>query len=90
MTITVDACALTTVDNPWDYFDNFDEWYRYDNDKGYGTLNYLARVANISDDMTESEVARETERAVDSIVLFDPFNLYKKVKRKVEVDLGDE
>lgn len=89
MAIEVYESALTTVDNPWDPIDDFDNWYRYDMDKGYSTCCYLARVAKISENMTETERAEETERAIDRIVLFDPFNLYKKVKRKVTIDLGD-
>ena len=32
-------CALTTVDNPYNPFDQFDSWYQFDMDKGYGTCS---------------------------------------------------
>ena len=38
---------LTTVDNPYDPFDNFKEWYMYDVQKGYNSSSYLARIAKM-------------------------------------------
>ncbi len=31
------AVRLTTVDNPYDPFTQWDEWYAYDEGKGYAT-----------------------------------------------------
>lgn len=33
-------CAITTFDNPYDPLENFDEWYRFDEDKGYHTCSF--------------------------------------------------
>lgn len=77
--------ALTTFDNPFDPFEQFTSWLLFDNEKGYGTCSYLARIAKISDDMTEKEKNEEIERAIDEILLFNPLNIYKKVKRTTEV-----
>ena len=77
--------ALTTFDNPFDPFEQFTSWLLFDNEKGYGTCSYLARIAKISDDMTEKEKNEEIERAIDEIILFNPLNIYKKVKRTTEV-----
>ncbi len=72
---------LTTVDNPYDPFDEFDSWLQFDSDKGYGTCSYLARIARTSDQFTDEENDKETERAIDEIVKYDFQNIYKKVKR---------
>ena len=69
---------LTTVDNPYDPFDNFKEWYMYDVQKGYNSSSYLARIAKTSDEMTEFENDEEIERAIDEIMKFNP-GIYKKV-----------
>lgn len=75
-------CMLTTVDNPYDPFDQFDEWFNYDMDLGYNSSAYLARIAFTSDQLSDKENEREIERAIDEIIKYDPFNLYVKVKRK--------
>lgn len=78
-------CMLTTVDNPYDPFDQFDEWFNYDMDLGYNSSAYLARIAFTSDQLSDNENEKEIERAIDEIIKYDPFNLYVKVKRKDEV-----
>ena len=73
-------CALTTVDNPYDPFDQFEEWYNFDIDKGYNSCAYLDRIAHTSEQMSDEENAKETERAIDEIIKYDFLNVYKKVK----------
>ena len=80
-------CRLTTFDNPFDPFDDFTSWWLFDNEKGYNTCGYLDRIAHGSDDMTQKEVNEEIERAIDEIILFNPLNIYKKVKREVPVSI---
>lgn len=75
-------CMLTTFDNPYDPFDQFTLWLMFDKEKGYNTCEYLARIVQVSDDLTEKEVDEETERAIDEIIKYDPFNIYKKVTRE--------
>ena len=47
---------LTTKDNPFDPFEQFDSWFMFDVEKGYYSCSRLARIAVFSDDMTEKEV----------------------------------
>lgn len=75
---------LTTIDNPFDPFDQFDSWYRFDMDKGYCSCSYLARIARTSDQFTDKENNQEIERAIDEIIKYDFKNIYKKVTRTVE------
>ena len=75
-------CMLTTFDNPYDPFDQFALWLMFDKEKGYNTCEYLARIVQLSDDLTEKEVDEETDRAIDEIIKYDPFNIYKKVTRE--------
>ena len=74
------ACMLSTVDNPWDPFEDFDRWYLWDMDHGYSSCCYLMRIARVSGELTREENEAEIERAVDEIVRFDPINVYIKVR----------
>ena len=76
-------CALTTVDNPFDPFDQFLSWFRYDQDKGYNSCSYLDRIARTSDQLSDEENEQEIERAIDEIIKYDPTNIYKKVFEKM-------
>lgn len=73
------ASMLTTIDNPFDPFTQFDEWYQYDEEKGYHTCQFLARISKASSDMSESDYERENERAIDEIVKFNVRGIDKKV-----------
>ena len=73
---------LTTFDNPFDPFEEFEEWFRFDIEKGYNTCSVLGRIANIGDDFTEKETEEAINKAIDQIILNDFMNIYKKVQRK--------
>lgn len=75
-------CALTTFDNPYDPFEQFDLWFTFDMDKGYCSCSYLDRVARTSDQLSDAENEQEIERAIDEIIKYDFRNIYKKVKMK--------
>jgi hypothetical protein len=72
---------LTTVDNPYDPFEQFDSWFLFDVEKGYNTCSHLARVTHTSDDMSEEEIDEEIDRAMNEIIKYDFQNIYKKVQR---------
>lgn len=72
-------CALTTVDNPYNPFEQFTSWLLYDEEKGYHTRAYLGRIARTSSQLTEDENDLEVERAIDEIIKYDFRNIYRKV-----------
>lgn len=74
---------LTTFDNPFDPFEQFTDWFMFDVEKGYNTCSYLARIAKLTDDMSDQEVDAEVERAIDEIIQYDFMNIYKKVSKAV-------
>ena len=71
--------AISTSDNPFNPLTDFDRWYRFDEDKGYHTCSYLARIAHYDPDMTEEEEYEEKERAIDEILRFNLTGNYIKV-----------
>ena len=77
-------CRLTTVDNPYDPFEQYESWHRFDTTvKGYYSSEYLGRIARTSDQLSDEENDKEIERAIDEIIKFDFRNIYKKVTREV-------
>ena len=77
------TCMLTTIDNPFDPFEQFTSWLLFDNEKGYNCSGKVDRIANVTDDMSDEEEKAEIERAIDEIIKHDPFNIFKKVKQTV-------
>lgn len=78
----MEEVMITTMDNPYDPFENFTQWLLYDKEKGYDTCERLARLVKTREDMTQKEINMEIERAIDEIIEFDPLGLYKKIKKK--------
>ena len=76
------ATFVTTIDNPFDYFTEFDDWYAFDTDKGYNTCAYVARIATTSNEMSDKDYEDEVNHAVDEILRINPLGIYKKVVEK--------
>ena len=77
-------CMLTTVDNPFDPFDQFNQWLMFDSEKGYNTCSRIARIAKYNDSMSEKESDDEFKRAIDEIIKYDFLNIFKKVTREIK------
>lgn len=73
---------LTTVDNPYDPFEQFTSWFLFDEEKGYHSTSYLGRIARTSSELSDEENNKEEERAIDEIIKYDFRNIYKKVREK--------
>lgn len=72
---------LTTVDNPFDPFTQFDEWMAYDVMMGYNTAAFLARVARISDDLSEPDQQLAISLAIEEICEENVSGMWRKVSR---------
>lgn len=64
--------AITTADNPYDPIDDWDNWYAYDQLMGYGTCEYLARVAKTSSNLPPSLYLQAIEDGIDDIIKYNP------------------
>lgn len=63
---------VTTTDNPFNYFKQFEAWKEYDEKiAGYYTLSYVARIAVTSNELSENEMNSANESAVDEICAVD-------------------
>ena len=85
----VRRCALTTVDNPFNPFEQFTSWFLFDEEKGYHSSAYLGRIARTSDQLSDEENNQEIERAIDVVERgydvrcfgYDPYNAKEFVER---------
>lgn len=75
---------LTTKDNPYDPYTDFDNWYAYDEQAGYHTCAYLARIASTDPALSDKEVEDDTDAAIDEIIRLDPFGIYMKLTRSLK------
>lgn len=72
---------LTTADNPYNPFTQWDEWLAYDIAKGHYSFALLGRVARLSNGLSAEDNERATEDAIDEIIAMHPEENYKKVFR---------
>lgn len=77
---------LTTVDNPYDPFTQFDEWLSYDIQCGYYTCSYLDRIINLHtnkfEQLTENEQIEVVNDSIDEIVRINSLGIYKKFSKE--------
>lgn len=75
---------LTTIDNPFNPYTQFDDWYAFDEQKGYCSCGLLARIAKVSDNFDlndenfENNQNLEILRAIDEIVKLNPLGIHTK------------
>lgn len=74
--------VLTTIDNPYNPKEDYDNWRRWDIENGYHTEEYLARMMDVpldvdmDDEVTLSLIA---DRAMQEIIEHDMAQIYKLV-----------
>lgn len=80
------AVALSTKDNPYDPFDDFSNWHRYDRDMGHGCCEILDRVSTIAGTLTDGEKVHEYRRAIGDIIANDYEDKFIMVERDVDFE----
>ena len=74
---------LTTVDNPFDPFTQWEDWRRFDEDKGYYTCDFIARLVDSSPELSESDQELASLTAIYEIISMQP-ETYKTITKEVE------
>lgn len=70
---------LTTVDNPYNPFTEFDQWYAFDEQVGHHTLSLLARVTRTSDELSELDQSQAIDQGISDVLVEDHSGIYIKV-----------
>jgi hypothetical protein len=71
---------LTTVDNPYDPWTQWDEWFAWDQNAGYHTPGFLARITRTADELSEADQHLAIQQAIDEIVKENVLGVFRKVK----------
>lgn len=58
---------ISTTDNPFNPFDDFEHWKSFDDTHGHNSLAILARLAKCSDGLTPKENSREIATTIEDI-----------------------
>lgn len=77
--MATDSVMLTTIDNPYDPFTHFDEWYEFDEASGYHSTALLARTAITSDELSETDQELAYLSAIETIVTENVSGIHRKV-----------
>jgi hypothetical protein len=70
---------LTTVDNPFSPFTQFNEWFAFDTIKGHNTCGLLARIVITSDELSEADQSVAIQNGIDEIVRENVSGVHRKV-----------
>lgn len=74
---------LTTTDNPYDPFEQFDDWFSFDERHGYHTCSYIDRISKDANDLSPEDQNYYITNAIDEIIKYNVLGIYKKVEKEV-------
>lgn len=75
---------LSTVDNPFNPFTEYEEWRVFDEAHGYYTSQFLARIVKSSDELSDPDQSVAIENAITEIVEENVLGLYIRVTAPTE------
>lgn len=70
---------ISTSDNPYNPWTQFDEWFNYDVVHGYNTCSILARLCEVSTDLGEREELLSYYDAAEKMLNYNVTGNYVKV-----------
>lgn len=72
---------LTTTDNPYNPFTQYDLWWAFDEAQGYHTPAYLARITFSSDELSEVDQDLAIEEGINRAIEENPLGIYRRASR---------
>ena len=76
---------ISTSDNPYNPWTEFNEWYNFDVAKGYNTCSILARLCEFTDDLGDREELQSYYDATEKMLLYNVTGNYCKVFKPSEL-----
>lgn len=71
---------LTTIDNPFNPWTHFDSWNAWDQQAGYHTLAFQARIARTGQGLSDADWDKAVEDAIEEIIHENVLGLYRRVE----------
>lgn len=89
-----DKWWLTTIDNPFNPYNNLYEWFVFDSKHGYNSCGIVARLSDIilqerdldDDELTEQEAIDISNEAIDRFLANDITGLYTRVSPNEKIE----
>ena len=75
----MDDYMLSTSDNPFNPYTDWDQWYAFDVAAGYHTSAYLARIVVTSHDLSDADQDLAIKDAMDEILEYNLSGMHIKV-----------
>ncbi|ADD80998.1 gp107 [Rhodococcus phage ReqiPepy6] len=75
----MDDYMLSTSDNPFNPYTQWEQWYAFDAAAGYHTPAYLARIVVTSHELSEADQLLAIQQGIDEILEMNLTGNYIKV-----------
>ena len=72
---------ITTFDNPYDPFEEYELWYQFDTIQGYNTCGKVAAFVHSTYDMSEAIEDESFEQGYNDLLESDKLGIYLKVTK---------
>lgn len=80
---------LTTKDNPYSPFDQFELWLQFDIEMGYQTCERLGKVIQLEEGMSDKEKEEAMDHAIDEIIKYDDLSIYCRATENSTYPIGN-
>lgn len=70
---------ITTIDNEWNPFTHFLEWYARDQELGYNTCDWIDRFVKTSIEIDDESMDYDIDCGIADFLALNPFGMHYKV-----------
>lgn len=79
---------ITTVDNPYNPFNEFELWYLFDIQKGYNTCSRLASITATSNQFSDAENADIEEDSMNELIKTGAIDKNGNIIEYIKIEKG--
>lgn len=75
----MNRCMLTTADNVFNPFTDFDRWLEYDTEYKYNTCEWLSIFSKTSEHFDDFDYNEDISNAIDMFLMLNPSGIHYKL-----------